>query len=359
MTSPSQRRIHTLTWGAVPLVLLGTVFFVDRIPGTDITLAVPYAAEGPGPVFDTLGEVDGTQVVEVTSTDPQVRVEEPSGELNMTTVTVRTNMTLPQVVSRWLTTDDTIVPLEKVIPQDKTQEEVQQANEQAFAQSESAATIAALEFLGLPLRIKVAGVMDDSPASGVFQEDDILTQVDGTQVQTPEQAQQLIAQHAPGDQVELRFTRGAAQRTETVTLGANPHDKKQPLLGIFMISVPAQGLEVSYNLQDVGGPSAGMMFTLAVIDKLSEGDLTGGAKVAGTGTIAGDGAVGPIGGIEHKLRAARDGGAELFLTPAANCDMALRQDPGDMVVAKVTTIEDAVAAMEDFAAGRDVSTCGG
>ena len=101
-----------------------------------------------------------------------------------------------------------------------------------------------------------------------------------------------------------------------------------------------------------------MMFTLAVIDKLNEEDLTGGKFVAGTGTIGEDGVVGPIGGIAHKVRASRDAGAELFLSPEENCAEATSRDTGDMVVAKVHTLDDAISAMDAFAHGGEVDTCG-
>ena len=116
-------------------------------------------------------------------------------------------------------------------------------------------------------------------------------------------------------------------------------------------------MNVTYNLQDVGGPSAGMMFSLAVIDKLTEDDLTEGHFVAGTGTISEDGTVGPIGGIEHKVEASQEAGAELFLAPAANCEAATSRDHGDMVIASVETLDDAIHAIEDFASGAEVKTC--
>lgn len=142
-----------------------------------------------------------------------------------------------------------------------------------------------------------------------------------------------------------------------VELGENPQSPGAAQLGILMTSEPAGGISVEYNLNDVGGPSAGMMFSLAVIDKLSPGALNGGNFVAGTGTISEDGEVGPIGGITHKIRAARDTGAELFLAPEGNCAEASRVNSGDMVVASVATLDDAVRAMADFNEGRDVHTC--
>ena len=100
-----------------------------------------------------------------------------------------------------------------------------------------------------------------------------------------------------------------------------------------------------------------MMFTLAVIDKLNEEDLTGGKFVAGTGTIQEDGQVGPIGGIQHKIAAAHEAGAELFLAPKDNCSEAAAGDHGDMPIAEVSTLDEAVSTMKDFADGKDIKTC--
>lgn len=353
--------MRTIAWGAIPIALLAAAVSIDHIPGTGIDLTVPYAAEGPGPTVDTLGQVEGTDVVEIDEPDGAAngapQVEQPKGQLNMTTVSVRTNMTLAQAIARWLTTDDTIVPIDTVIPQNQTPEQVNEANAQAFTQSESAATVAAMSYLGLPVHIVVAGVLDDTPAKGLLEEDDIVTKVDGHSVTKPEEAQSIIRAKKPGDEVEITWTHEGQEHTEKVTLGENPHDKSVPMLGILMSSAPDAALDVKYNLQDIGGPSAGMMFTLAVIDKLSTGDLTGGHFVAGTGTISEDGTVGAIGGIVHKVRAARDAGAELFLAPADNCAEAMSRDTGSMVVAKVSTLQDAVTAMDAFSKGEPVNTC--
>ena len=134
------RRFTTLTFGAIPVFALAALVNLDHIPGTNIALTVPYAAEGPGPMFNTLGKVNDVDVVQITGTD----VDHTSGNLNMTTVSVRTNMTLVQAISRWLLTSDNLVPIDQVIPQNKTEEEVNQLNQQAFLSSESSATTAAL-----------------------------------------------------------------------------------------------------------------------------------------------------------------------------------------------------------------------
>ncbi len=340
--------------GAVPVVLLGALVSIDKIPGTDISLTVPYAAEGPGPTVDTLAVVDGKPVVDVQADF----VDEPSGHLNMTTVSVRTRMTLSQALSRWLLTDDSLVPIEQVIPPNHTPEEMDEANQQLFVQSESAATVAAMEYLNMPVKTVVAFVLDDGAAKDAVKVEETIVAVDGHEVSKPTEVQKAVRAKKPGDKVTLRLkAKDGKEREETVSLGEHPHDKKTPMLGISMLSKPIDDVTVDYNLQDIGGPSAGMMFSLAVIDKLSEGDLSGGKFVAGTGTIGEGGEVGEIGGIEHKVRAAKEAGAELFLAPDGNCSEATKPDHGDMVIAKIATLEDAIKAMENFAAGREVSTC--
>ena len=155
----------------------------------------------------------------------------------------------------------------------------------------------------------------------------------------------------------MTVERGGKKHEEEIELGENPHQKGQAMLGIAMLSVPQDDIKVKYNLQDIGGPSAGMMFTLAVINKLNEEDLTGGKFVAGTGTIQEDGEVGPIGGIQHKIAAAHQAGAELFLAPKDNCSEAAASDHGDMPIAEVSILDEAVSTMKDFADGKDIKTC--
>ncbi|APT93064.1 signal protein PDZ [Corynebacterium phocae] len=358
MKSSHNPRLRTLTWGALPLVVLTAAATLDHIPGTNISLTVPYAAEGPGPTVDTLGMADGVEVVEISAQDEAgITIDDPAGQLNMTTVAVRTNMTLVQALGRWIGSGDTLVPIEAIFPKGHSEEEVQEANQIAFSQSESAATLVAMDYLQLPVHVEVAGVAEDSAAAGTLEQDDILLALDGKKITQPQQAQEVIQAKKPGDKLQVTVERAGKELHKTVTLKEHPETKGQALLGILMITVPDNGLEVNYNLEDIGGPSAGMMFTLAVIDKLSPGDLTGGHFVAGTGTIEPDGTVGAIGGIVHKVRAAKDAGAELFLAPADNCAEAVSRSTGDMVVARVEDIEDATQALEDFAAGRPVVAC--
>lgn len=346
-------RLSTVAWGAIPVVLLASLTVMDHVPFTDISLTVPYAAQGPGPMFDTLGEVDGEPVVELAGHDS----DETAGELNMTTVSVRTNMTLAQALGRWVMTDDTIVPIEQIFPPNVSEEEVRESNEAAFTMSESAATVAAMNFLGAEIEVGVHDTIDDSPAAGLLEPGDVILAVDGQSVDEPGQVQEHVRDQSPGDEITLTVRRDDGEVEVPVTLGESEEEPGVPQVGILMISEPVEDIEVNYNLQDVGGPSAGMIFSLAVIDKMSPGLLNGGNKVAGTGTIAEDGTVGPIGGIVHKIDAAESDGVELFLAPADNCAEAVSRDHGDMVVASVDTLDDAIEAMEAFADGDDVATC--
>lgn len=335
------------------MVALAGLLCFDHIPGTDISLTVPYAAEGPGPMFDTLGEVSGEPVVRIDGTD----TDETSGALNMTTVSVRTNMTLPQALGRWIATDDTLVPVAQILPPDLTEEEAHDYNQQEFVASEASATVAAMHYLGKPTKVVVHQAVEGSAADGRLDAGDTIRAVDTRVVEKPSDVQDIVRAKHPGDAVDLTVERDGQTRQETITLGENPGDKGVAMLGILMTSEPAGDINVEYNLNDVGGPSAGMIFSLAVIDKLSPGELTGGRNVAGTGTIADDGTVGPIGGITHKLAAAKNAGVELFLAPEDNCGEVEKFKPGSMTVASVSALDDAVAAMGDFAAGRDVTTC--
>ncbi len=347
------RRFRTLVFGAIPLLALLALINLDRIPGTNIDLYVPYAAEGPGPTFNTLDAIDGVEVVQITGAE----VDKTSGNLNMTTVSVRTQMTLMQAMNRWLFTNDRIVPIEQVIPQDTSEEEMHQMNEQAFLSSESAATTAALRYLQMPLEVEVVEVVEDSPAAAQLKKDDRIVSIDGEAVQSGGHAQELVRAHKPGEELSLVVSRGDKELPLTVTLAEHPEDSTLPFLGINMSTVPAGDIEVKYNLEDIGGPSAGMIFALAVVDKLSEGELNGGKFVAGTGTIEDDGTVGPIGGITHKVESAADAGAELFLVPADNCAELSGASYDTMTLAKVENLTGAVETMQNFADGKSVTTC--
>ena len=345
----------TFRWGAVTvLVLLGLVV-ATSLPGvvgvTGLRLGVPFAAMGPGPSFDVLGTTeDGQDVVEIDGAP----VDQTDGQLRMLTVSVYTDLGLGDAVSMWLRGARELVPLNSVIPANTSQEDVAEANKQAFINSESSATLAALNFLGIPLETVIAEVMEGAPAEGHFEVDDVITLVDGHPVTVPSNVSEYVASRAVGDEVTFTVRRHSEEVTIPVTLGEK--DGK-PYVGILMKADPSGDMTVQYRLSDIGGSSAGMMFALGVIDKLDPGDTTKGVNIAGTGTIDPDGTVGPIGGIKHKMTAAEEVGAQLFLAPADNCDEVVTKDPGSMTVAKVSSLQDAVDAIDAYAAGQPVTSC--
>lgn len=363
------RRNRTVLIGAVPVIGMVALLGLPSIPGTNIDLTVPYAAEGKGPTFDTLGEVDGTPVVEIEGVKQDSDTAETSGHLNMTTVAVRTQMTLLQAMGRWLGSDDTLVPIEQIMPTGMSPDQLREQNAQAFASSESNATIAAMHYLDRPMEAMIVAVNDESPAKSKLKINDVVEAVDGEKITLPSQLAEAVRSHAPGDEVTLDVKRQDKDIKVKVTLGEMPEDmlagagddatSDGPIafLGVTSVAQPAGNVKVTYNLQDVGGPSAGLMFSLAVVDKLSPGDLTGGKFVAGTGTIEADGTVGPIGGITHKIAAAADAGAEVFLVPEDNCSEALTAKGGDVKLVSVSDLDGAVADLKALAKGDEVSLC--
>ena len=159
-----------------------------------------------------------------------------------------------------------------------------------------------------------------------------------------------------GSTVTVSYTRLGEPGTATVTTGA-AEEREGSLLGITILEQPAAPFDVDIQVEDVGGPSAGLMLALGILDLVGEDDLTGGAVIAGTGTIDAEGRVGPIGGIPLKMVSAREIGAGMFLVPEGNCaEAAAAADPG-FPLARVATLDDALDALADFRAGRTPETC--
>jgi len=345
---------HVL-WGTVTVLVLVVLVVVTSVPGvsraTGLRIGVPFAAMGPGPSFDVLGTTDdGQEVVQIDGAP----VDETDGQLRMLTVSVFTDLGLGDAIAMWFDKDRELVPLSSVIPPNVSEEDMEEANKQAFNNSESAATLAALNHLGIPLETVVAEVMEGAPADGLFEVEDVLMLVDGHQVTVPSTVSDYIATKAVGDEVTFTVRRSDDEIEVPVTVGER---EGKPYVGLLMKADPSGDVTVNYRLSDIGGSSAGMMFALAVIDKLDPGDTTKGIAIAGTGTIDPDGTVGPIGGIKHKMTAAEGAGAELFLAPADNCDEVVEKDPGDMTVAKVASLDEALAAIDAYAAGHPVTSC--
>lgn len=328
----------------MPVVVLGVI-------GTVVT--VPFAALGPGPTYNTLGDVEGVPVVQIDGTD----VDPTAGNLNMTTVAVRDQLNLFEALAFWASGRQGLVPREEVYPPDRSKEEVQESNQADFEQSESSAELAALHHLDLPVILTVGSVAEDGPAAGTLNDGDVLTRVDSVDVDTVRSVRDTVTDRAPGDVIDIDFVRDGVPSSATVTLAERPDDPSAGYLGVTPEETPDVPFDVQFNLADVGGPSAGLMFSLAVVDKLSPGELSNGQFVAGTGTITSDGEVGPIGGIPYKLIAAREAGATAFLVPDANCDEAQQRVPDGLRLVRVQSLDDAIGSLESLGAGGDVPSC--
>ncbi|WP_255549355.1 PDZ domain-containing protein [Corynebacterium sp. TAE3-ERU12] len=329
--------MSTLLVGAVPIVGLGALLLSPAA-------VVPYAAEGPGPVVNVLGDYEGKPIVDIKGADVD---EAATGEIDMTTVAVGHRLNLPQALSLWADENYDLVPIEAIFPPGMSEEEVDERNTLMFDQSEANATAAAMKELDYPLEVSVGTVLDDGAAKNVLQQGDIIIAVDGKKMFNPRAVQDAINRYAPGDSVTVTVRREGKVIDQDVTLGENPENPKRGQLGIAVMAKPANGVDINYNVSGIGGPSAGLVLTLAIIDKLTEGDLTGGKHVAGTGTIDGAGVVGPIGGITHKIAAAKAEGADFFLVPDDNCAEALTADAGDMQLYAVTDVQEALSVLDD------------
>jgi PDZ domain-containing secreted protein len=338
------RRTAVLTASAVLLVLFGLL-------GT--TMPVPYVAQVPGPVYDTLGGTGDDQVIDI---EGRAR-NDVSGELDLTTVGVsRGGLSLGQAILGWFDNEVSVVPEESVYPPDRTEEEVRQENRDAFLSSEKAAETVALGHLGYPVKVVVQGLAGDSPSEGKLEEGDAVEAVDGRPTPDADTLDAVLTSIPGGSTVTVSYTRlGEPGSADITTKPAE--DRKGSLLGISILEQPSAPFDVDIQVADVGGPSAGLMLTLGILDLVGDDDLTGGAVVAGTGTIDANGEVGPIGGIALKMAAAKDIEADLFLVPAGNCAEALAApDPG-MPLARVATLDDALEALADVQAGRTPGGC--
>lgn len=334
------------TWTVVSASLLALALGV--LGGT---LPVPLVALGPGPTFDTLGTVDGTTVVQVDG----LPVYPTSGHLNMTTVSVTDRLTMFSALALWASPESQVVPREPIYPSSMSLDEIQQQNTAQFTSSESNAEAAALDELQLPATVIVTSLVPDTPAAGILQPGDELLAVAGRPMDSVREVSDVLVPTRPGDTVAVQYRRGSEVHDVQIPLAARP-DREQGLLGVILGARLRDG-DIRISLGGIGGPSAGLMFSLAVVDKLTPDDLAGNRFVAGTGAIEPTGTVTPINGIPFKMRKAFDEGATVFLVPAANCEEAVATNPGDLQLIRIGTLHDAVTALQALKSGGPVPAC--
>jgi Lon-like protease len=341
---------HSRRW-----IALGVV--VALLTASIVTAAlvkVPYYLLSPGSVRRTeeLITVQGADIY------PQ------DGSIGYTTVSVQHATALEWAVAHL---DDSIsFEPQKAIQGTQTPEQYQQANLQMMTDSKETASAVALERLGYDVTVTGTGAVivalaDNSPSTGVLAPNDTVVSVDDTPITSGADLVKAIGAHHPGDTVTLGvqpYADDGSRTTEkrTVTLAARPDDAAKAYLGVSSLTrelhydLPVQ---VTVDSGAVGGPSAGLDFTLGIMDVMTPGSITGGHKVATTGTIAADGTVGPVGGVHQKTLAVKESGAELFIVPRSEYDEAEKY-AGSLRVEPVDNVDDALKVLATLGGGTDV-----
>ena len=337
------------------LVVAGIAVVVLLVGG--VLLPVPYVVLGPGPTLNTIGNrPDGKPLITIS----KHRVYPVSGHLNMVTVSYQggpgNEINVFAALRAWLDPQDAVVPQQELFAPGQSQKQSQQAELAQMTQSQQTAVAAALHQVGIGYKtsVQVAATAKGMPADSVLRPRDVITAADGTPVSSISQLTSLIEAHGAGGPVSLVITRGG--KTLHVRVGTTTvHGRR--VIGIDAQPKYRFPFPVNISVGDIGGPSAGMMFALGIIDKLTGDNLTGGAFIAGTGEITPGGQVGAIGGIQQKMVAARDKGATVFLTPAGNCRDAAGAVPSGLRLVKVRTLSGAIAALQSLKAGKPAPSC--
>jgi PDZ domain-containing protein len=317
---------------------------------------VPYVILSPGPTLNTLGRTSSGPLISI-SGHPTYRAD---GHLNLVTVSFLggpgDGFNVFTALRAWLSPHTAVVPESELFPSGKTEQQVVQQDTLQMVNSQQTAQAAALCTLGIHFTTvdTITQTEKGMPAAGVLRRGDIITAVNGVPVSCNRDTSTLIRAHPAGTPVHLTITRnGRTQDVRVKTVDFQGH----AVIGVIVEESFHFPFPVKIKVGDIGGPSAGMMFALGIVDKLTPGNLTGGKFIAGTGEIAASGAVSPIGGIQQKLAGARAAGATWFLTPAANCADTSGAVPAGLHLAKVSTLRQALHDLAAIRAGRSVPGC--
>ena len=326
-------------------------------------LPVPYVVLVPGPATDTLGAVPGTSTPVVSVQGAQTFPT--SGKLYLTTVGVIPGScdsrppTLIQTMKAWFDKTKAVEPRQIQCPPGETSTAVQQQNEHDMEQSQQDAITAALLQLGYKPateQVVVGSVTAGTPAASKLQADDQLVSVDGQAVTSDAQLRQLIGAHPVGTTLTITIDRnGKRQNVSVQSIDSGPPDH-HPIIGIEVdvhATFTTPKVHIGIDPAQVGGPSAGLMFALGIIDKLTQGGITGGRVIAGTGEITGAGVVKPIGGIQQKLAAATASPvkASVFLAPSDDCAEAKAVAPKSLILVRVQDLSGALDALKAITSG--------
>lgn len=338
------------------LALMIALVFVFGIVGIGFNLDLPYYALAPGSARNVTPLIEAGEPADLYP---------PEGEVLLTTISLQQVHPFQAVVG-WLRSDVDVLPEEAVLPPDTSDQEYRQFNYQVMDESKQNAIVVALRRLGYEVKEKGEGalvekVLPQFPAQGRLQPGDVIKAIEGKPIALVTDATAIISAHEPGDvlTIDLVQADGTEPRQVQVPVAADPEQGGKTVLGVFLRSFKRDfdlPFDVDIQSGNIGGPSAGLAFTLSVIDSLSPGELTGGRKVAVTGTIEIDGRVGDVGGVAQKTSAVKAAGADVFLVPAGEYEVAKARAGSRLTVIKVTTLQEALDALGSL--GGDLSALG-
>jgi PDZ domain-containing protein len=325
-----------------PLFLIGALFFIGMSGAIAWNIELPYLAFGPGPVSDAADAV----VAE------SVEVYPPDGELLMLTV-VSQGVNVFEAIIAGLDPTIDLVPKQAVRRPGETNEEYRNRTLQQMDDSNFRSIAVALGYLEIDLvstEVVVNEFVEGVPAASVLVLGDSIVAIDGVEVASVEDIRPLLEGVGIGDTIAMTVERDGETVEVDVTLVERDDEPGEAMIGVILgeLSEPPFPLEIQAG--DVGGPSAGMMHSLAIIDTLTEGELTKGHVIAGTGTIQVDGTVGNIGGIRQKVPAAEAAGATYILVPEGNYEKALTAEFDNIEIVPIANISEAVAFLETLEA---------
>jgi Lon-like protease len=330
------RRRRTRPWLLVVLGLLALGLVAASV------VRIPYYAMAPG------SAVDVEPLVAVGRGGPSFP---PEGRVFLTTISLR-QATVLSALRGWLDPDVDVVEKDTIVPPDTDADELRELNLRLMDSSKDAARGVAFEQLGYDAisgsGASVLEVVEGAPADGKLRKDDTIVELDGEPVRIDGDVISLLARRSPGDRVALVVERDGERVPLELRLGRRPDAREEAFLGVGLSTRDLRldfPFEVDIESERIGGPSAGLAFTLELLDLLTEGELTGGREVAATGTIELDGTVGDVGGVTQKTAAVEGAGIDLFLVPRGELAAARRAVDGDLQVEPVDTLEDALRVL--------------
>lgn len=349
-------------WLSVVTVLIVSLFLAN------VLIPVPYVVERPGPVANTLGDVDvdgeSLPMIQVDGTETYP----VSGDLNLLTVTIVGNPDSPpgwfELFAAWVDPTQDILPMDVIFPEGQTADERKAETQAEMTSSQDAATAAALNNLGIPFDqiVSVAAISEEGPSQGILKPGDTLVAVNDVPVTSYGVLRDEIQENGAGVPATFSVERDDVREDVTITpvTVTDTAGSEAVVIGVSVETQFAFPFNVDIQVDQIGGPSAGLMFALGIVDVLTPTDLAAGLTISGTGTIDAEGRVGPIGGLPQKIVSAIRADSDLVLIPDGQCELVPQGLFDDVTVVAVATLSDAITAIErlrDGARPADLANC--